>query len=72
MRMMIKNGMVNIDGDEVAYGSIKGMYIHGDGVGVQLSARLEHKRGEIIDLCSVIADKIYDLQDILEATSSPP
>ncbi len=65
MKIAIQNGMVNIDGDEIAYGDIKDMYTNGNGAGLQLSERLEHKRGEIIDLCSVIADKIYDLQDIL-------
>jgi hypothetical protein len=43
------------------------MYTSGNGNGLQLSERFEHKRGEIIDICSEIADKIYELQDILSA-----
>jgi hypothetical protein len=53
--------MVDISSDEIAYGNIEGMYWDGNGHGLQLSERLEHKRGEIIDLCSDIADKIYEL-----------
>lgn len=67
MRLTINKGMVDIDGDEIAYGNIKGMYQTGSGHGLQLSERLEHKRGEIIDLCSDIADRIYELQAITDA-----
>lgn len=67
MRITIHKGMINIDGDEIAYGNIEDMYTTGDGVGLQLSERLEHKRGEIIDLCGYITDKLYELQHIIDA-----
>lgn len=60
-----QKGMLNIDGPEISYGNIRDMYTTGNGNGLQLSERLEHKRGEIIDICAKIADKIYKLQDIM-------
>lgn len=65
MRIITQKGMVNIDGHEITYGNIKNMYTTDNGNGLQLSERLEHKRGEIIDICAEIADKIYELQDIM-------
>ena len=65
MRITTQAGMVNIDNEDIAYGNIRNIYTTGDGVGLQLSERLEHKRGEIIDMCDEIADRIYALQDIL-------
>jgi hypothetical protein len=65
MRIITQKGMVNIDSDEIAYSNIRDMYTAGDGHGLQLSERLEHKRGELIDICSEISDRIYILQDIL-------
>jgi len=59
--------MVNIDNDDIAYANIRDMYLSGDGHGLQLSERLEHKRGEIIDICGEIASKVYELQDIIFA-----
>lgn len=67
MRIVLQKGMVNIDGYEIAYGDIRNMYQTGNGIGLQLSERLEHKRGEIIDICSSIAEKLYELQDIVGA-----
>lgn len=67
MRISLQKGMVNIDGEEIAYGDIRNMYESGNGNGLQLSERLEHKRGEVIDLCSSIAEKLYELQDIVDA-----
>lgn len=61
MKITTQNGMLNIDGHEIFYGNIRGMYATGNGNGLQLSERLEHKRGEIIDICAGIADKIYEL-----------
>ncbi len=66
--------MVNIDaGEQLAYGNIKGMYGQippgHNGHGLQLNEKLEHKRGEIIDLCAGISDKIYELKEILTAPS---
>lgn len=66
MKITTQKGMLNIDGPEIAYGNIKNMYTTGNGNGLQLSEHLEHKRGEIIDICSEIADKVYKLQDIVE------
>ena len=63
-------GMLTIDGDEIAYGNIKGMYKTGNGHGLQLSERLQHKEGEILDICSVISDKFYELEQILKPNSS--
>lgn len=67
MRIIVQEGMININNDDIAYSNIRNMYVTGNGNGLQISKRLEHKRGEIIDICSEIADKIYELQDILSA-----
>lgn len=65
MKITTQKGMLNINGPEIAYGNIRDMYITGNGNGLQLSERLEHKRGEIIDICAEIADKVYKLQDVM-------
>jgi hypothetical protein len=65
------NGMLTIDGDEISYGNIKGMYKTGNGHGLQLSERLQHKEGEILDICSTIADKLYELEKILQPAPKP-
>lgn len=65
MKITTQKGMLNIDGSEIAYGNIRNMYMTGNGNGLQLSERLEHKLGEIIGICSEIADKVYELQDIM-------
>lgn len=67
MRITTQCGMVNIDNDDIFYGNIRNMYTSGHGNGLQLSEKFEHKRGEIIDICGKIADRIYELQDILSA-----
>ena len=67
MRIILQKGMINIDGDEIAYAGIRNMYESGNGTGIQLSERLEHKRGEIIDLCCSISERLYELQDIVDA-----
>lgn len=61
-----QSGMVNIDSHLMAYANLRDMYETGDGNGLQLSAKLEHKRKEIINICGEIADKIYELQDIFK------
>lgn len=61
-----QSGMVNIDNQHIAYGNIRNMYKTGDGNGLQIEAKLEYKRKEILDICGEIADKIYKLQDILK------
>ncbi|MFA7287402.1 MAG: hypothetical protein WC055_00835 [Melioribacteraceae bacterium] len=67
MKITTQKDMVNIDNFEICYGNIRNMYTtgNGNGNGLQLSERLEHKRGEIIDICAEIANKIYELQDIM-------
>jgi hypothetical protein len=64
MRVDVSRGMVNIDAAGLAYGNIADMYQGGDGCGLQLDEHLEHRRGELIDLCDSIADKIYELQSL--------
>jgi len=66
LKILVQKGMVSIDNDEIAYGNIEEMYQSGDGIGLQLSERLEHKRGEIISLCGEISDKIYELYSVIE------
>ena len=58
-------GMVNITGYGYSYSNIRGMYKTGSGHGLQLSAGLEHKRGELLDVFSGIAENIYEAQDIV-------
>ena len=67
MKITTQKGMVNIDCDDLAYSNIAKMYKTGVGHGLQLSERLEHKRGELTDICADITDRIYELQDILNA-----
>lgn len=65
MKITTQKDMVNIDNHDIYYGNIRDMYLTGNGNGLQLSEHLEHKRGEIIDICAEIANKIYGLQDII-------
>lgn len=65
MKITIQKDMVNIDSPEISYGNIRDMYITGNGNGLQLTERLEHKHREIINICAEIASKIYKLQDII-------
>ena len=65
MKIKTLDGMVSITGDRFSYSNIRGMYQTGSGHGLQLSADLEHKRGELLDLFSGIAEKIYEAQDIV-------
>lgn len=67
MRITMQEGMININNDDIAYCNIRNMYVTGNGNGLQISERLEYKRGEIINMCAEIADKIYELQDIISA-----
>lgn len=64
MKIETLDGMVGITGDRFSYSNIRGMYQTGSGHGLQLSADLEHKRGELLDLFSGIAEKIYEAQDV--------
>lgn len=63
----VNKGMVNIDGDNIAYGNIAGMYQQGNGHGLQLNEHLEPKREEILKHCSGIAEHVYELQKLLAA-----
>jgi hypothetical protein len=58
--------MVNIDTEDVSFNFIKGMYIKGNGSGIQVSPRTKEKEKEIEDVCLIIAREICRLQDILE------
>ena len=67
LKITAQAGMVDIDSKgELAYGNIRGMYISGAGHGLQLSERVEHRREEIVKVCSRIAEGIYELEDILK------
>ena len=65
MKIETMNGMVSITGDGFSYSNIRGMYLTGNGHGLQLSADLEHKRGELLDVFAGIAEKIYEVQDVV-------
>jgi len=55
-------GMVNIDGDNIAYANIRHMYKVGDGVGIQTS--LEDNK-EAKEICNAIAMLMYELRAAL-------
>ena len=65
MKVEAIDGMVIITGDNFSYSNIRGMYKNGPGHGLQLSADFEHKRGELLDVLSGIAEKIYEAQDVI-------
>ena len=65
MKVETMSGMVSITGDGFSYSNIRGMYQTGSSHGLQLSADLEHKRGELLDVFSTVAEKIYEAQDIV-------
>lgn len=67
VKVTAQKGMVNIDSDELAYSDICGMYGDNNGCGLQISERLEHKRGELLDILAQIADKVYELQGAIES-----
>ena len=66
MKVETLDGMVSITGDGFSYSNIRSMYKTGSGHGLQLSADLEHKRGELLDMFSGIAEKIYEAQDAIK------
>jgi len=55
--------MVNIDSSDIAYSNIKGMYKNGDGIGLQLNEKANRTR--ISAVCNGIADKLYQLEELL-------
>lgn len=66
VKITAQKKMVNVDAEELAFSDIKTLYTTGNGCGLQLSERLEHKRGELLDILTVIAEKIYELQEAIE------
>lgn len=64
MKITITNGMVNIDGRNIAYGNIRNMYKTGNGHVLQLNSKQEQKRHEILELCQKIADLSYELFEL--------
>ena len=64
MKITVTDGMVNIDGSNIAYGNIRSMYQTGNRYGLQLNEAQELKRAEILELCDVIADLSYALFEL--------
>lgn len=58
--------MVLINAENLSYSNLRMMYSNGNGHGLQTSAELESKQKEIMELCSEISKKIYELDDILK------
>ena len=76
LRITAQNGMLNIDTDDISYSNIRNMYVvkneDTNGHGLQLSESLESQREQIATICSSIADKIYELQDLLSCQINCP
>lgn len=70
LNITVYDGMVNIDGENIAYGNIRDMYKNGNGHGLQLSEAQEPKRHEILELCQSIADLSYSLFNLCETKRS--
>jgi len=64
LKITITDGMVNIDGSNLAYGNIRNMYKNGNGHGLQLNESQESKRAEILELCQKISDLSYALFEL--------
>ena len=64
MNITVYDGMVNIDGSNIAYSNIRSMYKTGYGHGLQLNEAQELKRVEILELCQKIADLSYALFEL--------
>ena len=64
LKITVTDGMVNIDGSNIAYGNIRSMYKTGNGHGLQLNEAQEPRRAEILELCQVIADLSYALFEL--------
>ncbi len=64
MNVTVIDGMVNIDGSNIAYSNIRSMYKTGNGHGLQLNSKQEQKRPEILELCQKIADLSYELFEL--------
>jgi hypothetical protein len=69
MRVVLFKGMVNIDSDNFQYGNIRNMYTENrNGAGLQLDTKLEDRRDDINEICDKIANLLYQLSDIDDAT----
>ena len=66
MKINYCKGMVNIESDHISYGNIRGMYVTGDGHGLQLDGELEPHREKIQQLCQIISSSIYQLESICD------
>lgn len=66
IRAIYSDGMTNIDEPSISYGNIHRLYSNGSGHGLQLDPKQDHKRGEILDLCAEIADKLQQLDEVLK------
>lgn len=64
LKITVTDGMVNIDGSNIAYGNIRNMYKTGNGHGLQLNEAQELKRAEILKMCEAIADLSYALFEL--------
>jgi len=66
IKVTCHKGMVNIDSDNIAYSNIKNMYKNSDGIGLQLNEKTN--RDKITAVCNDIADKLYQLEELLNET----
>jgi len=58
--------MVNIDSSDIAYSNIKCMYKNGDSMGLQINEKANRTR--ILVVCNDIANKLYQLEELLNET----
>ena len=58
------SGMVQIEGDGIAYGNIKDMYQTGDGHGLQLNT--DKNYDEIFKLCHKVASCMYQIEELIQ------
>jgi len=64
IRLLDKGAMVDIKGDDILYGNIKGMYKNGvNGSGCQVSKGINVD--EVHKLCDEISRKVYKLDELL-------
>jgi len=61
VKILINDGMVNIQGQNLEYGNIPNYYNSGDGYSLQLNEAQELQREAILELCNKIADLSYEL-----------
>ena len=66
MKIVVTRNMVSIDDDGIVYSNIRDMYRSGNGEGLQIIQRLEHRREQINRACAEISNKLYELQDMMD------